>query len=64
MIIKKVDEFKLSKKVGFPEIALISGYFIFIVPIYFLIMFVKYAQYNTKTSLLEVDINNKLYLSF
>ncbi len=37
MMIKREDRFKLSKKVGFTEIPLISRHFLFFVPIYFLI---------------------------
>ena len=37
MMIKREDEFKLSKKVEFTEMPLISGHFLFFVPIYFLI---------------------------
>ena len=37
MMIKSANEFKLSKNVGFTGIPLVSRYFFFFVPIYFLI---------------------------
>ena len=37
MVIRGIDEFKLSIKVGFTEIPLMSRHFLFFVPIYFLI---------------------------
>jgi hypothetical protein len=64
MMTKSANEFKLSTNVGFTGIPLVSRYFFFLYPYTSLYMLVKYAQYNTKTYLLEVDFNNKLYLSF